>query len=703
MIKTEVKDVTKYLCEEKLKIPIYQRDYSWNEKYWTQLWDDLMNCSNNHRDSYYLGNIIVHDDLIIDGQQRLITIALLSKTLYLLSKKNKKENKETKLKNFNDNFRMMELSYSDKLIFRRIMNANEEIKNKSDKSQISKCYKFFLKKCIVFFNEEHNNKFKKTPEEIFNFLEGFKVCEIKVETEDKPQVVFERLNTASLKLTQTDVIKNFVFMNQDPKKQKNFYDYYWRKIENKIENLDEFFWHYLKTKKCDWIKKDESSKYFKEVYKDINTSDKKWEEMATDILDFIDIYNWIIKKDEYEEDKSINKELKKLNMLGWTTHYPFLMGVFFDYSKEKTYVTSKKELLEIIKIIENLFFRMKVTGTRSNRTNRFFPTLLRQIINQLNNKKNGNLVRFNDILIALLLNTSKNKAPLFPSNEEFEDAYINRKYYKNNKDPEIILKIIAYDFFDKNLIDIDHQEITIEHIMPRTPTIKWEEELGQNYKKIHERWVNTLGNLALTIRRRNSELYNKVFSKKQEIDYKKNIFCKIDDLGLENKWNENTIQERANYFYNEALKTHPELQTQYILKISESSSKKENYKKNNELSEYNISYHLNKKPQKIRDLFLQLRKNILNLDDMIIEKFNKKYVVYKFSRPFLSIILWNNKINIFFNNKKGEITWNDPYDMIENYETRFHWGTGDYCVHVTEEKDINKAINLIKQCYNYHK
>lgn len=76
---------------EKLKIPEYQRPYKWTEKNVNSLIDDII--SNKNKSEYRLGTLVLHqkqknDDYeIVDGQQRIITIALI---LFALNK-NKEE------------------------------------------------------------------------------------------------------------------------------------------------------------------------------------------------------------------------------------------------------------------------------------------------------------------------------------------------------------------------------------------------------------------------------------------------------------------------------------------------------------------------------------------------------------------------------------------------------------------------------------
>ena len=67
-----------------LKIPIYQRPYKWTAKNAIQLLDDIIEAKNANKEVYRVGTLILHHDEdnyynIVDGQQRIITFALLLK------------------------------------------------------------------------------------------------------------------------------------------------------------------------------------------------------------------------------------------------------------------------------------------------------------------------------------------------------------------------------------------------------------------------------------------------------------------------------------------------------------------------------------------------------------------------------------------------------------------------------------------------
>ncbi|MBO9318256.1 MAG: DUF262 domain-containing protein, partial [Chloroflexus sp.] len=68
---------------KRYRVPPYQRDYSWNEEQWDDLWNDIVDLHNQTDSYHYMGALVVQaesdrDLLIIDGQQRMATLSILS-------------------------------------------------------------------------------------------------------------------------------------------------------------------------------------------------------------------------------------------------------------------------------------------------------------------------------------------------------------------------------------------------------------------------------------------------------------------------------------------------------------------------------------------------------------------------------------------------------------------------------------------------
>lgn len=109
----ENKKLSLVSCSEvfllKLSIPIYQRPYKWSANSASLLFNDIYNSYKDKKDEYRIGSIILHKNKndeydIVDGQQRLTTLAIL---LYCFEKLGKNSCKcdllEKKFNNLSNN------------------------------------------------------------------------------------------------------------------------------------------------------------------------------------------------------------------------------------------------------------------------------------------------------------------------------------------------------------------------------------------------------------------------------------------------------------------------------------------------------------------------------------------------------------------------------------------------------------------------
>ena len=67
------------------RVPPFQRDYSWTEENWEDLWQDIAILHANLDASHYMGAIVLQNSgtadkefTIIDGQQRLATLSIIT-------------------------------------------------------------------------------------------------------------------------------------------------------------------------------------------------------------------------------------------------------------------------------------------------------------------------------------------------------------------------------------------------------------------------------------------------------------------------------------------------------------------------------------------------------------------------------------------------------------------------------------------------
>ena len=83
-MKANIKNLSE-IFSKNLKIPSYQRPYTWGTKSDLELFNDIFKEYENNKNEYRIGSVILHQETenynIVDGQQRLTTLTILLKLL----------------------------------------------------------------------------------------------------------------------------------------------------------------------------------------------------------------------------------------------------------------------------------------------------------------------------------------------------------------------------------------------------------------------------------------------------------------------------------------------------------------------------------------------------------------------------------------------------------------------------------------------
>jgi len=222
-------------------IPVYQRNYDWKDTQCKQLFDDILATgSKENHETHFIGSIVfIHDGVytssevkalvIIDGQQRLTTISLLYLALYRFAVDAGMEAKATEL---NETFIINKFVSQDdsKLKLKQTDNnakAFRFILSENDPREYGE-YSKVIENFIYFSTRINQDNF-------ITILSGLKrllFVEISLERgKDDPQRIFESLNSTGLELSQADLIRNYILMGLDPRKQISVFNTYWEVIE----------------------------------------------------------------------------------------------------------------------------------------------------------------------------------------------------------------------------------------------------------------------------------------------------------------------------------------------------------------------------------------------------------------------------------------------------------------------------------------
>ncbi|MGL2606064.1 GmrSD restriction endonuclease domain-containing protein [Helicobacter pylori] len=660
-------------------IPIYQRLYSWKKEQCEQLWDDIIKIGGNDKmNGHFIGSIlyvrdgITHSNnplLIIDGQQRLTTITLLfialrnhlSEEVEILEKFSRKKIESYLINSDKDGdkkFRLI-LSESDKDTLLSLIDENKR-KPSEPSSKIMENFKLFEK-----WIRKNTDKL----ETIFKGLDKLMIVWIALKKgKDDPQLIFESMNSKGIELTQADLIRNYIIMETEVEKQEDFYNQYWRAMEenfkqSKREDLfSKFVRHYLTIK----TGKTPNEKRVYEAFKDYQQKEGiEIEDLLKDLQKYCGYFCQIAFKKE--ADKDLNKALSFLVDLEMDVVYPLLLELYSDY---KDGVLSKQDFIPIIYLTESYICRRAVCGLGTNSLNKVFPSFTKHI------QKDE---YFKSLKAHFGYLTEKQR---FPNNDEFKKLFITIDFY-NFKKREYFLERLE-NFERKE--PVNTKECTTEHIMPQTLTEKWERDLGGNFQAIHDKYLHTIGNLTLT--GYNTEYSNRSFQEKRDMEkgFKQSPLRLNQSLKDLESFGEKEIEKRANDLADWALKiwTYPNLDAETLEKYK---PKKE--KKVYDLSSYKFGSHS-------RELFDILSKEIKALDERITEKFNQKYIAYKFCKiSFVDIVVQNKDLKLYLNMKFNELQ--DEKNLARDMTNKGHLGNGNIEVKLETKENIPYCLGLIKQ------
>ncbi|MDU9769804.1 DUF262 and DUF1524 domain-containing protein [Helicobacter pylori] len=667
--------------EKQFVIPIYQRVYSWGEKQCKQLWDDIIKTGGNDQiEGHFIGSIVfVHDGiyttnhnelLIIDGQQRLTTITLLFIALR---------------DHLNDEDELLEKFSCQKIQNRYLINSDEKGDKKfklilsepdrntllslidKDRRKPSEPSLKIMENFKLF--EEWIRKNTDKLETIFKGLEKLMVVEISLErSKDNPQLIFESMNSTGKDLTQTDLIKNYILMGLEPKKQEIFYTKYWRAMEEVFKQnetlFNQFVRHYLtiKTREIPNINKVYVAFKRYQQERGIET-----EVLLQDLQKYCGYFCQIVFKKE--ADKDLNKALGFLVDLEMDVVYPLLLELYSDYSDG---VLSKTDFIPIIALTESYICRRTVCGLGTNSLNKVFPFVTKKI-----NKDQY----LESIKAHFGYLTEKQR---FPNNDEFKKLFITIDFYHFQKKEYFLERLEKFD--TKEPVNI--KECTIEHIMPQTLEEEWERDLGENFQAIHEKYLHTIGNLTLT--GYNSECSNNSFQEKRDMEngFKQSPLRLNQSLKDLESFDEKKIEKRANDLAEDwALKiwTYPNLDAETLEKYKQKGKRE---KKAYDLSSYKFS-------SDSRELFDILSKEIKAFDERITEKFNQEYISYMFDKNFVDIVVQTKDLKLYLNMPFNELQ--DEKNLARDMTNKGHLGNGDIEVKLETKENIPYCLGLIKQ------
>lgn len=573
------------------KIPKYQREYTWGQKEWGLLFNDII--ENDY--GYFLGSIICVDKSVsamgdvelevIDGQQRITSLSLLLVSLYEKLNIFKDKLDEDQITDLNNIKRELVIRSNGENIARltpQIQNdnrndyfsllcekgllADKERKNYAGLRRIYKAYAYFsnaVDKYIEELNPQNDNDKINALFELVRRFNSAVLVSIEVETNKDAYMLFESLNNRGVPLSAIDLIKNLLISISDRDGKAEECYTIWKKIISYLSD--------------DYGVQERFFRQFYNAYRDELNKPYKTEGKTKYALGYLatrttllDIYEKLLKDDYMTFLNRLEAEAKNYAILINNTtednYNEALAESLLDLDRIQgapsyillLYLLSNKSILninddiikDIIEYLTKFFVRRNITDYPNTRN---LTKIFMDIVALIEGKTGREIY---DITVNYLKENSS-------SDEEFEKK-LNGPIYLDNPDATRFLLCYYENKFKTNEIYTDLWERdnsnkyvwTIEHIFPEGNNVPqdWVDMIANGDRDLANeylvKYTHTLGNLTIT--GYNQTLSNLSYEKKNNrtnkdgnyVGYKNGLKLNEDVVDLP-AWTKDNIETRT--------------------------------------------------------------------------------------------------------------------------------------------------------------
>ena len=505
-------------------IPKYQREYSWNKKQWSVLFDDLL----ENDKGYFLGSIICinqnSDPLqtnrleLVDGQQRMATLSILLAAIYCILKEKREllsEDQQIELINIKHRLILKKNASQHRLVL-QIQNNNQNDytsklasigigeschhQNNAGNRRIYLAFSYFYNQLLTLSNGGTQI------EKIIEFYEKVLVAiivKIDVNSHADAYTLFESLNNRGLPLSPIDMIKNKLFSTLEKANIGNRMEVYfqrWNEIINLLgddsTNQERFLRQFYNAFRADL-----SSMYKVPMAKKTNLIeiyekliDNNPEVFVEQLSVAAKIYSYFLDPESITESRKFIKPLLNLSRIQGAPSYILLIKLFRD---QMLLGLADDQLCQIINILVAFFVRRNITDNPSTRD---LNQLFMGIVDKIDTSSGMDVVKF---VRTTLQNVSS-------SDENFIESLRGPIYEENSGATRFILCAIEENSMTKETLKDLWQRNkkdyiwTIEHIFPQDPSIAeaWVQTIADGDRpkavNIHQTHLHKLGNLTLS-------------------------------------------------------------------------------------------------------------------------------------------------------------------------------------------------------------
>ena len=536
------------------KVPRFQRDYSWGQDEWEDLWIDIENLFQPGAEpGHYMGYLVLQSRDqkqfdIIDGQQRLTTLSILVLAVLkhieiLIDKSIDAQNNKTREEQLRNNF----IGYLDPVTLipqtKLTLNRNNNdfycdrlvpLDNlpqrglKSSERLLKNAFEWFVDRLKHSWAREQDGR------ELARFLTELSdrlfFTVITVTDELNAFKVFETLNARGVRLSPTDLLKNYLFsiVYRDGciEREIDALERRWHKMVDILgsESFPAFLRAHWNSRRG-FVREAE---LFKTIRRE--TADKKAVfELRRQMEEDIDVYAALSNPEDELWDRDERKFVRELKMFSVRQPWPLLMASFR--------VFHRSYMQKILRAVSIISFRYNVIcGLATNIQERTYNRVAQQISSMAHS----------DITSVI-----KALSEIYVQDSRFELAFSEKVLKTTSARNRRVVMYILFSIEQRitgKEYDMDSRNFSLEHILPENPEDGWE----QFSDALLVEAVYRLGNMTILEKNLNRDAGNKKFQEKCEI-YRRSTFELTRRIAEENdRWDMDRLAVRQRWMAKQA-------------------------------------------------------------------------------------------------------------------------------------------------------
>ena len=672
-------------------IPVFQRDYSWTEEQCRQLWNDVMSVASGGSDAkHFIGSIVYTATeggsavftrwLLIDGQQRLTTVMLLLAALRdhltesgwegedptprLLDRQLLRNHDELERRTFK-----LVLRRHDNDTLRAILDGDELPQQPSER--IKDNYEY-LKELVA----------AEDPRVVYQGIGRLEIVDVRLQSGDDPQLIFESLNSTGVELSQSDLIRNFILMGLGVSEQDRLYHKFWYKMELLFRGheptFDSFARDYvaLTTEARKQGRADDVYRDFRRVFPRFGGPDVSLDDALGEMLRFARYY--VAFRLGRGEPPDLVSPLRRLRRL---VDVPTILVMRLFDCHDRANTLTGREFRKALWLLESYVMRRAVCGLQTRGYWPVFANLAYRI----------DEVRPLESLSVDLARQSDNYR--FPTDQEFQSQLQQQNLYGKRVCRVILERLENHDAKERT----DTRTYSIEHIMPQNERLhsEWRDMLGgEKWRAVQDEWLHRLGNLTLT--GYNPEYSDRPFAEKKSCrgGFEDSAVRLNKFVREQNVWTEQQMEERGFLLSKHALDVWPPLKVRP--ELLEAARRAELERRAEERSVDQVSM-----TEQARFLFRLISDRTQYLDGRIIEVAEGRSVSYHATDFFMEVLPRKYRLVLLLSPEVNEIDDDHGIAMDATQWSYFRGSRykGGVAVYVGAPDDVGRAMPLVLQAF----